>query len=106
MLVHKFLCLTVTLFSIYKESECDNHLMKSVYLKCEASTNFFFPNYTCYARSQNRSFSAVNGYTRSREPVYEVWVRLHAYFYQLNTSTSTIYEAGIQTVLQIRNDLS
>lgn len=45
-----------------------------VNMKCVGNEKFVYPNLTCYARSQNRSFSALNGYVMPKQPVYQIWV--------------------------------
>jgi hypothetical protein len=74
MSICKFLVLILILVLVYDKSECGNEFIKFVFLKCVASTEHFYPNYTCYARSQNRSFSALNGFILARKPVFEIWV--------------------------------
>jgi hypothetical protein len=61
-----------------------NEFLKFNLLKCKGSDEFFYPNYTCYAKAYNRSFSAINGYVMSRKPIYEIWVSSTEFFYFSN----------------------
>lgn len=70
----KILRWSLAFFLLLKGFHCGNEMHKFVYVKCVASLDFFYPNYTCYARSQNRTYSAVNGYLMSKKPIYEIWV--------------------------------
>jgi hypothetical protein len=74
MSIYKFWFLTLVFALNYDESDCGNEMIKFINVKGVASTEFFYPNYTCYSRSQNRTFSALNGYLMARKPIYEAWV--------------------------------
>ncbi|CRK95989.1 CLUMA_CG009430, isoform A [Clunio marinus] len=44
------------------------------YLTCNVSDEFVYPNYTCYAKSFNRSFSAESVSLTLRKPLYQVFI--------------------------------
>lgn len=54
---------------------CQNRLFKYNYFKCKYNYDVIYPNASCFAKSHNRTFSAVNGYAKSKTPLYALWVR-------------------------------
>lgn len=56
--------------------EAQNHALYINYLNCTVSDKFIFPNWTCYAKSYNRSFSGLNIIGTSRVPLNNVTVSL------------------------------
>lgn len=67
-------CVFLVLILSFDRVLGDYQTIKFVNLKCVPSTEFFFPNHSCFARSHNRTFSAVNGYLMARFPLDDIWV--------------------------------
>lgn len=52
---------------------------KNIYIKsfrCNSSAKFTHQNYTCFAKSYNRTLSTVNGYGLAKFPLYNIHVSI------------------------------
>ncbi|CRK94418.1 CLUMA_CG007925, isoform A [Clunio marinus] len=80
-----FCLLTSVIFFhiIIKAEKVFNPLDQKIYVRgvqCNFSERFVYPNYTCYAKSYNRSFSTINVRAFMKKPVNKIFFSMKLYY--------------------------
>lgn len=70
----------VTVFLWHNLAQKDTQEVHVQYVKCNFSTEYFFLNYTCAAKSWNRSYSTLTIQVTPRKVLTWALVRFYAYF--------------------------
>lgn len=67
-----FLVISLLVFKIHSKEGALRIYVIGV--QCNVSTRFIYPNHSCYAKSFNRSFSAVNVVATAKKPLKDIQV--------------------------------
>jgi len=73
---------------------------------CEASDEYFYPNFSCYAKSWSRNFSTLNGHFYIKKPFYKVWVSFLIFHLRTKDRLKTIILGRSKSFLQVWDNLS
>lgn len=81
-----FVCKVIACFIQPSVSFCGDEVQRVYYksFRCNISEKYVYPNYTCYAKSFNRTCSTVTGRGTAKELLYKAYVKKYQFISSLS----------------------